>query len=599
MSALLNKTIVSLIILESLCFGNSCLARDIESGSYSHFFRRNVVVHKDDNFKKVFGADNTRFIIIEDLDLASYPRLEIGKNSVLDFRGGSINNGSLVGNRCRIEGSLKFSNVNFTHSFSIVDISDDMIDEKSQNNLDGLLSLLSPDYFQTLVLNGNYEVSTRKSTLPLVSNTRVVINGTICAKGNINRYAIIHIANCNNVTITGKGTIVGDADTNQANTGANGHGVEIYRSHNVVVEDITVSKCWGDGIYFDGDPSGRYASSDIVVRNTKLDLNRRQGISVILANNVLIEKNRITNTGRINGSDPQSAIDIEPNYQDQSLKDIVIKDNIIDNNVINGILCTGAGHTYNLTISNNHTSSGEAIYLRINSHEDCWVENQRINWLETVYFNSIHFKECDIDLTSKLTTPANRSTGVNYTDYSFGKYSPDGIVTFEKCSIRFPCSASHQFKVYQDCNYIVFNKCNMLGQNFSLVNAELEECNVNMSIYIDNNLHKNVTDITHITNNKVRIHNCFINGPESELSHIFVKTIETDTEMLVLDIVDNRFGDDYHLNPIMFDSSFLERINGTDRLNLRFKNNVFNKEFGSPVRIEAITRKSNWSTKSK
>lgn len=64
---------------------------------------RSICVQKNDNLAKVLSGDNTRYIIRHDHDLSKFVGgVVIGKNSILDFRGGSLNNGRIVFNNTKI-----------------------------------------------------------------------------------------------------------------------------------------------------------------------------------------------------------------------------------------------------------------------------------------------------------------------------------------------------------------------------------------------------------------------------------------------------------------------------------------------------------------
>lgn len=568
-----------LLAIPSLVYGmdNENGFKDNPSAVSAVQLHKHIVVHRGDDLKLIFKEEQKRFIIREDLDLAPFPLLEVGAHSILDFRGGIIRNGSLKGNDTRIAGKLRFDNVSLSGSFRIREISDDMIEQKSQKNLEGLFSLLNPNCKQKLTVNGVYELTTKSSILRLVSNTILILNGTLHAAGNLTEYAILHLKNCDNVIIKGKGNIIGDVETNPSQLGASGHGIVIYNSHKVQIEGISIKKCWGDGIYFAGDPAGRQPSSNIYIHNVTLDSNRRQGISIIHANDVHIENNKIINTGRIRGSDPQSAIDIEPNYVTQSLTGIYIKNNIIEGNVTNGIMCTGKGHTYGLHISGNITASGGSIYLRLNSHEESWIENQRINWLETVHFKNLHFKNCEINMTTKLITPANRSSGTTFSEYVFGNYSYDGAMNFKNCDLTFPVNQSELFQVYQGCKDLKFRGCKIVANILNIRNTTLHKCDVYSSIRVGVNKYLNST-LLPSSKCQVVIRGCELSALVPVKYQIYVFTLEKNTPNYVLEVEGNTFHDENTFEPITVSSYQLGLLEEEDKLNIRFKNNVFNKE---------------------
>lgn len=65
-----------------------------------------VVVRQGDDLVKVFSSENTKYIIKEDLDLDGR-KVKVGRGSMLVFHGGSMANGTMVGNKTRISSPPK------------------------------------------------------------------------------------------------------------------------------------------------------------------------------------------------------------------------------------------------------------------------------------------------------------------------------------------------------------------------------------------------------------------------------------------------------------------------------------------------------------
>lgn len=63
--------------------------------------RSRVVVKQDDDVVTIFSGKNQRYIIKEDIDLHE-KKVVIGDNSILEFRGGSLANGVIVGSNTRV-----------------------------------------------------------------------------------------------------------------------------------------------------------------------------------------------------------------------------------------------------------------------------------------------------------------------------------------------------------------------------------------------------------------------------------------------------------------------------------------------------------------
>ena len=66
------------------------------------FGRTKVVVSQHDDLVKVFSAKNTNYIIKEDINLGG-KKVVVGAGSVLVFEGGSLSNGTIVGNNTKVK----------------------------------------------------------------------------------------------------------------------------------------------------------------------------------------------------------------------------------------------------------------------------------------------------------------------------------------------------------------------------------------------------------------------------------------------------------------------------------------------------------------
>ena len=105
------------------------------------------------------------------------------------------------------------------------------------------------------------------------------------------------------------------------------HAVSFRGAENVAVEGLRIEESGGDGIYL-LDVRG------CVIRDVICDRNYRQGISVISAENLLIENCTLSNT---RGTPPAAGIDFEPNNMEESLVDCVMRNCTISGNEGAGI----------------------------------------------------------------------------------------------------------------------------------------------------------------------------------------------------------------------------------------------------------------------
>lgn len=101
---------------------------------------------------------------------------------------------------------------------------------------------------------------------------------------------------------------------------------------NVLVEGITLAGSGGDGIYLGVSAINARAprfNSDITLRNVVLDNHRRNCLSVISADGLLIEGCAFTNA---DGTAPRAGVDFEPNKANERLSNIVLRDSVISGN---------------------------------------------------------------------------------------------------------------------------------------------------------------------------------------------------------------------------------------------------------------------------
>ena len=130
-----------------------------------------------------------------------------------------------------------------------------------------------------------------------------------------------------------------------------GHGIYVRGAENIKLININVSNCWGDGIAVAGYVEKNiYASKNVSINSCVCDNNRRQGISIISCENLIIDNCITSNT---NGTLPSAGIDIEPNQNENAiLKNIKIQNHTSFNNDGSGIdVAIGFLETTNTDIS--------------------------------------------------------------------------------------------------------------------------------------------------------------------------------------------------------------------------------------------------------
>lgn len=196
-----------------------------------------------------------------------------------------------------------------------------------QNILNSYDNIYIPDGVYMI----NVDISLKpKSNQMITMSENAVLKGIPSSKGY---NAVIRISGESNVTVTG-GKIIGERNDHIGTTGTWGMGVTILDgASDIEISDITISDCWGDGVYLGGSP----AVSAITIDSVISDNNRRQGMSITNANSVTVSNSKFINT---NGVAPQAGIDIEPNAN-ETATDIKLANVQSSNNAGYGVQLLG------------------------------------------------------------------------------------------------------------------------------------------------------------------------------------------------------------------------------------------------------------------
>ena len=273
----------------------------------------------------ILGTVNRDKIIIDkDVDLKGNVCI-IPANKTLVFKGGMIKNGILSGNMTKIECKGKaFDKVTIKGNWDVPEISTRLFADLSyKNSLRDVAALAHPKVKNRIVIEkGEYKVKAEKKAticIPICGNTDFILKGIIRLAPNDLKSCDIVQAKGENINIKGNGTIIGDKHTHTGTEGEWGMGINLKGTFNTTISGLTIKDCWGDCIYVGGN------SRNVLIEKCKLDHGRRQGISVTKADGVTIRNCTIMN---VSGTNPQSAIDIEPNSRD-SVDNILIDSVIV------------------------------------------------------------------------------------------------------------------------------------------------------------------------------------------------------------------------------------------------------------------------------
>lgn len=147
----------------------------------------------------------------------------------------------------------------------------------------------------------------------------------IKANGATNYAGIV----CKGQCVVDNLNIIGERDEHTGTDGEWGMCMELLDCHDTYVNNVHCKNGWGDGLYIGAtNENTPFANKNIYVTNSVFDNNRRNGISVIHGDNIIIDNCTVTNS---HGTNPQSGIDVEPNTE-QEQANVTISNCFIGNN---------------------------------------------------------------------------------------------------------------------------------------------------------------------------------------------------------------------------------------------------------------------------
>jgi len=229
--------------------------------------------------------------------------------------------------------------------------------------------------------------------------------------------ALFTLAGVTNVTLRGPGATLrmrrADYDAPPYVRAEWRHALSIKSSANIRIIGLTLAESGGDGIYL-GSLKPAWPNRDILIRDVVCDRNYRQGISVISAENLLIENTVMRDTA---GTPPAAGIDFEPNHAGERLKNCVMRNCLTENN-------HGDGYEFYLP---NLTAASEPVAIRL---ENCRSRGDR-SALRVITGNA----EADA-VRGTMTVAACRFEQAQRNAVVIGRKPPHGMaLTLDRCLI--------------------------------------------------------------------------------------------------------------------------------------------------------------------
>lgn len=279
-----------------------------------------LVLEKDKTFAEQVTAANTIYEIRYNFDLNN-ATVTIPAGCVLKFNGGRLLKGEIVGNLTNILAERKevFVNVTISGSWNVGKVFsawfdfDAAPDTDNRLNIKNVAALLSGDCYNELVFDESIwtSIQENESLFNIPSNTVVEFSGFVkLLPTSISRGFVILCDKATNVVIRGA-QLEGDVETHTGTQGEFLHGIKLSGANNVLIQNCSCNKFWGDGIDLIDTAEG-IDCTNIMIANCICNYNRRQGLSIESGHNIYVCDSEFGHTGQIKYTAPAYAVCIEP-----------------------------------------------------------------------------------------------------------------------------------------------------------------------------------------------------------------------------------------------------------------------------------------------
>ena len=337
-------------------------------------------------------------------------------------------------------------------------------------------------------LIGQYGTYNYQAGIELKSNMAFLMDKDAIiemAPNNKWNYCTVAVSRKVNVVISG-GTILGDRykhiytprESDGATAHDEGHLICIQNeSEYVTVENVELGKANGDAILLVGQGGEGSSVKHVDIRENNMFYNRRQGVSIVGGENILIEDNEIHHTG---GTRPDFGIDIESLIY--SSKDIIIRGNYFHHNRGGDIVNTDGR---NVLVEDNILEQGEGSE---------YIDGPLVYWKNA-------------DLTIRNNDITMLSNSVN------GKF---GIIMYSNDKPKTnPATTTIEGNTFNDCGFYIYKGADLNIRDNNIINGNLyltEMTNVTFSEnYINGRIDGGLTfkDMTNLTIENNNVENGF------------------------------------------------------------------------------------------
>ena len=144
---------------------------------------------------------------------------------------------------------------------------------------------------------------------------------------------LVKFIDCKNIHIIGKGNNILSMNKSEYTDGEFRHVIRLSGCQNVRITNLTLQDSGGDGIILTRSKENGYCS-EIELDRIKSYGNKRQGMTITSAKNVLVTNSEFSNT---EGTLPGAGVDLEPDIPEEFMENIVFRDCVFRNNFHAGI----------------------------------------------------------------------------------------------------------------------------------------------------------------------------------------------------------------------------------------------------------------------
>lgn len=184
----------------------------------------------------------------------------------------------------------------------------------------------------------DFPILINEKGLTVSSNSNLYFENSsklILKANNLTHYEILRIHDVDNVNVF-FANIQGDKVSHIGKDGEWGMGISVRGVSNIMLYSPKVKECWGDGIYLGVSPvTNNINNYNVKIVKGVIDNNRRNGISIISAENLNVSQMILANTL---GTPPMAGIDIEPDASTDIIRNLYFNDITSFNNTTHGFL---------------------------------------------------------------------------------------------------------------------------------------------------------------------------------------------------------------------------------------------------------------------